>query len=127
MNFTGIENHDDFYTLDSSCADIGLSGRTTATTWKSNITAASASYTNSGFDIPHVQDLCGFYIVYDAALSDFENLENELLFMASYFIEKDIGKCYNYSNSKVLNMITGNFDNYKNIRKSPSNYYHFIF
>ncbi|XP_041348511.1 uncharacterized protein LOC121368057 isoform X2 [Gigantopelta aegis] len=37
----------------------------------------------------HVQDQRGYYIMYDAALNDMKTLENNLLLVASMFIEKD--------------------------------------
>ncbi|XP_064604712.1 uncharacterized protein LOC135469969 isoform X2 [Liolophura sinensis] len=37
----------------------------------------------------HVQDQQGYYIVYDAAMNDLKALENDLLLLASYFIDKD--------------------------------------
>lgn len=36
----------------------------------------------------HTQDQRGFYIVYDAALKDLEELENELLLVGSHFIQR---------------------------------------
>ncbi|XP_070558917.1 uncharacterized protein [Ptychodera flava] len=57
MEFSEVENHDDFYTLED--------GRV------------------------HVQDQRGYYIIYDAAMKDLENLEKDLLLIATHFIEKD--------------------------------------
>lgn len=37
----------------------------------------------------HTQDQRGFYIVYDAALKDLEELENELLLVGSHFIQRN--------------------------------------
>ena len=37
----------------------------------------------------HTQDQRGFYIVYDAALKDLEELEDELLLVGSCFIHRD--------------------------------------
>ncbi|XP_068195789.1 uncharacterized protein [Antennarius striatus] len=37
----------------------------------------------------HIQDQRGFYIMYDAALKDLEELENELLLVGSCFIQRD--------------------------------------
>ena len=37
----------------------------------------------------HTQDQRGFYIVYDAALKDLEELEDELLLVGSRFIQRD--------------------------------------
>ncbi|XP_062296819.1 uncharacterized protein si:ch73-242m19.1 [Scomber scombrus] len=37
----------------------------------------------------HTQDQRGFYIVYDAALRDLEELENELLLVGSHFIQRN--------------------------------------
>ncbi|KAI3367519.1 hypothetical protein L3Q82_026373, partial [Scortum barcoo] len=37
----------------------------------------------------HTQDQRGFYIVYDAALKDLEDLENELLLVGSHFIQRN--------------------------------------
>jgi len=86
MKFGDIENHDDFYSLDKSLDDVTSSG------WKSAITSAMAHDPHSTSTIPHVQDHRGFYIVYDAALDDMKNLNNELLLLASHYIEKDKGR-----------------------------------
>lgn len=37
----------------------------------------------------HTQDQRGFYIVYDAALKDLQELENELLLVGSHFIQRN--------------------------------------
>lgn len=37
----------------------------------------------------HTQDQRGFYIMYDAALRDLEELENELLLVGSHFIQRN--------------------------------------
>lgn len=37
----------------------------------------------------HTQDHRGFYIVYDAALKDLEELQNELLLVGSHFIRRN--------------------------------------
>lgn len=37
----------------------------------------------------HTQDQRGFYIVYDVALRDLEELENELLLVGSHFIQRN--------------------------------------
>lgn len=37
----------------------------------------------------HTQDQRGFYIVYDAAVKDLQELENELLLVGSHFIQRD--------------------------------------
>lgn len=37
----------------------------------------------------HTQDQRGFYIVYDAALKDLEDLESELLLVGSHFIQRN--------------------------------------
>lgn len=37
----------------------------------------------------HTQDHRGFYIVYDAALKDLEELKNELLLVGSHFIQRN--------------------------------------
>jgi hypothetical protein len=57
MEFSSVENHDDFYTLEE--------GRV------------------------HVQDQRGHYVVYDVALNDLSAIENDLLLVATHFIEKD--------------------------------------
>lgn len=40
----------------------------------------------------HTQDQRGAYIVYDVALEDLKKLENQLLLVASQYIEKDKSK-----------------------------------
>ncbi|XP_077981616.1 uncharacterized protein LOC144436648 [Glandiceps talaboti] len=57
MEFSEVENHDDFYTLEEGKV--------------------------------HVQDQRGYYVIYDAALKDLEDLEKDLLLIATHFIEKD--------------------------------------
>lgn len=37
----------------------------------------------------HTQDHRGFYVVYDAALDDLEELKNELLLVGSHFIQRN--------------------------------------
>ncbi|XP_074645051.1 uncharacterized protein LOC141901606 isoform X2 [Tubulanus polymorphus] len=37
----------------------------------------------------HVQDQRGYYIMYDAAITDMKELENDLLLLATHYIEKD--------------------------------------
>ena len=88
MRFSDVENHDDFYSLDKRHDDI------TNTGWKSAITSAMACDPHSTSAIPHVQDHRGFYIVYDAALNDFGKLNNELLLLASHYIERDKSNLY---------------------------------
>ncbi|CAM4545844.1 unnamed protein product [Caretta caretta] len=57
MEFSEVENHDDFYT------------------------------TQDGYI--HTQDQRGAYIIYDIALKDLKDLENQLLLVASQYIEQD--------------------------------------
>ncbi|EMP38038.1 hypothetical protein UY3_04797 [Chelonia mydas] len=57
MEFSEVENHDDFYT------------------------------TQDGYI--HTQDQRGAYIMYDVALKDLKDLENQLLLVASQYIEQD--------------------------------------
>ena len=57
MEFSEIENHDDFYSFEE--------GRV------------------------HVQDQRGYYIMYSAALDDLAALEDDLLLIASHYLEKD--------------------------------------
>ncbi|KAM9156376.1 coiled-coil domain-containing protein 162-like [Pangshura tecta] len=57
MEFSEVENHDDFYT------------------------------TQDGYI--HTQDQQGAYIMYDVALKDLKDLENQLLLVASQYIEQD--------------------------------------
>ncbi|XP_078341998.1 uncharacterized protein LOC111108050 isoform X2 [Crassostrea virginica] len=57
MEFTDIENHDDFYTMEE--------GRV------------------------HVQDQRGYYIMYDSAEKDLKHMEEEILLVATHYIEKD--------------------------------------
>lgn len=52
----------------------------------------------------HTQDHRGFYIMYDAALKDLEELKNELLLVGSHFIQRNqimkMGKHESVSNSR---------------------------
>ena len=92
MEFRAVQNHDDYYSLDTPRDDVMLTGSNLLSGWKSAITCSKTydpHFTNA---TPHVQDNRGFFIVYDAALADLEDLSNELLLMASYFIEKDAGR-----------------------------------
>ncbi|XP_067931806.1 uncharacterized protein [Watersipora subatra] len=57
MEFTEVDNHDDFYTTDE--------GRV------------------------HVQDQRGYYVMYESALKDLQELEADLLLVSSYYIQKD--------------------------------------
>jgi len=87
MEFSGVENHDDFYTLDAD-SEVHEGGE-----WKSSITAAAMSSGSLGVDsTPHVQDHRGYFIMYDSALKDFQVLDEELILVASQYIEKDTGK-----------------------------------
>ena len=88
MQFHDIENHDDFYSFDKSHDDVN------STIWKCAVTSAKAYSPHSTNVTPHVQDYRGFYIVYDAALQDLENLTDELLMLASHYIEKDESNFY---------------------------------
>lgn len=45
-------------------------------------------YSSEG-GVVHTQDHRGFYVVYDAALKDLEELENELLLVGSHFIQRN--------------------------------------
>ena len=86
MEFSGVDNHDDFYTLDADEEESGDG--------KGSITAAAVASGSLGADsTPHVQDHRGYYIMYDSAISDFHSLDEELILMASQYIEKDVGKC----------------------------------
>ena len=63
MQYSEVENHDDFYSFSGSS------------------------------DVPvKVWDPQGVGIVYDAALEDLEMLENELLLVGSYYIQQDGGQ-----------------------------------
>ena len=42
----------------------------------------------------HTQDQRGVYIIYDVALEDLKELENQLLLVASQYIEKDKSKIF---------------------------------
>lgn len=57
IEFSDVDNHDDFYTIDD--------GRI------------------------HVQDQRGYYIVYDSAIKDMEDLEKDLMLLATHYIEKE--------------------------------------
>ena len=100
MEFAGVENHDDFYSFDcdeSAQADEMVQTPTTTTDRKppsSYITAAPSS-PQVAFGVaatPHVQDQKGYFIMYEEAIEDFQKLEEELLLMASHYIENDVGK-----------------------------------
>ncbi|CAF0884068.1 unnamed protein product [Brachionus calyciflorus] len=80
MEFSEIENHDDFYSVDEK-----------------------------GF--VHVQDQRGYFIMYDAALSDIKKLENELLMVASYYIAKDKETFEGPSSSKTKQQPSGSGQN----------------
>ncbi|XP_064411305.1 uncharacterized protein CCDC162P [Latimeria chalumnae] len=56
MEFSDVENHDDFYTVEEGYI--------------------------------HTQDQRGVYIIYDLAIKDLQELENQLLLVASQYIEK---------------------------------------
>jgi hypothetical protein len=47
---------------------------------------------STGAGCVHTQDQHGVYVMYDAALRDLEDLEAELLLVASYYIEKEKSK-----------------------------------
>lgn len=57
IEYSEVDNHDDFYTIEE--------GRV------------------------HVLDQRGYFIMYEAAEEDLKNLENDLLLLATHFIEKD--------------------------------------
>ncbi|XP_060710579.1 uncharacterized protein LOC132835226, partial [Hemiscyllium ocellatum] len=59
MEFSEIENHDDFYTSEEG--------------------------------VIHTQDQRGIYIVYDVAIKDLTELENQLLLLVTQYIEKEQG------------------------------------
>ena len=75
MQFTEVENHDDFYEF----LPIPEVGRGVVTIW----------------------DPQGVNIVYDAALDDLRELEKELLTVGTYFIEKGEGLTNNKTDNKV--------------------------
>nr|XP_002124544.4 uncharacterized protein LOC100181268 isoform X2 [Ciona intestinalis] len=91
MEFNGVENHDDFYTLDpeeTDPVDEGVGGD--GGVGQGSITASSLRTGSLGFgSTPHVQDQRGYYIIYESALIELKELEKELLLMASQFIHKD--------------------------------------
>ncbi|XP_076818582.1 uncharacterized protein LOC143464598 isoform X1 [Clavelina lepadiformis] len=95
MEFGGIENHDDFYSLDldenDRDAESGLQGISDGSgEWHSSIIAAAVSSGSLGAgSTPHVQDQRGYFILYDAAVTDFQELDKDLILIASQFIEKD--------------------------------------
>ena len=83
MEFSGVENHDDFYTLDSDAE--GHEGGE----WRSSITAAAMSSGSLGAEsTPHVQDHRGYFVMYESALKDFQKVDEELILVASQYIEK---------------------------------------
>ena len=89
MEFSSVENHDDFYTLDS---DLESQEGGNNSEWKSSITAAAVPSGLLGADAtPHVQDHRGYFVIYDVALRDFQLLDEELILVASQYIEKDTG------------------------------------
>ncbi|KAK2166354.1 hypothetical protein NP493_1328g00012 [Ridgeia piscesae] len=77
IQFSEVENHDDFYSYEDSRV--------------------------------HVQDQRGFYIVYDAAVEDFKNLEKDLLLIASYFIDKDTSSTGSKSSRLAKDSRTRNY------------------
>ena len=93
MEFTAVENHDDFYSLDSELEG-QESGEGGSGEWKSSITSAAVSTGSLGADsTPHVQDHRGYFIMYNSALRDLKDLDEELVLVASQYIEKDSGEC----------------------------------
>ena len=85
MEFSAVENHDDFYSLPTS--NLNLNNFQSEGSTPSLITSSS----RPNDDIPYVQDQCGHYIVYDAAVKDAEDLEEQLILVASYYIGKAPG------------------------------------
>ena len=131
MEFASVENHDDFYTLDCSIDKSGVRGTGITALWKSAITAASITSPHPDLNIPHVQDFRGFYIVYDAALNDLEKLDDELILMGSYYIEKDVGKPLNdiiFIKNKIIQLQVSLVYAFILIQKTlKNNISHFLF
>jgi len=97
MEYSDIENHDDFYSCDgdenepaSDSKAIGDAG----SEWKSSITASLFPGPTPWSEVPHVQDQRGYYIMYDEAMRDFQRTEHQLLLVASQYIEKDVGEFF---------------------------------
>ncbi|KAK3588936.1 hypothetical protein CHS0354_023696 [Potamilus streckersoni] len=61
----------------------------------------------------HVQDQRGYFIMYDAAIKDLENLERDLQLVATHYIEKDkehqVGKTTESARSRQQ-VVAGDFD-----------------
>ncbi|KAM4771028.1 uncharacterized protein WCC33_002830 [Rhinophrynus dorsalis] len=72
MEFSEVENHDDFYTLEDG--------------------------------IMHTQDQRGAYIMYDVALEDLQEIQEELLLMTSCFIGRDKSFLSNKKESKEIDL-----------------------
>ena len=98
MEFTQVENHDDYYSYDDN-SDATADEYTPASAGggdKRPLVSITASRQRGGADeVPHVQDQNGFYVVYDAAVKDFDLLEDELMLLGSHYIEKHVetGEC----------------------------------
>ncbi|XP_050565774.1 uncharacterized protein LOC126913250 [Cygnus atratus] len=62
----------------------------------------------------HTQDQRGAYIIYDVALEDLKELENQLLLVASQYIEKDKSNvtCGKYGGSKILGWAHASVDRF---------------
>ncbi|XP_035179068.1 uncharacterized protein LOC118165223 isoform X3 [Oxyura jamaicensis] len=62
----------------------------------------------------HTQDQSGAYIIYDVALEDLKELENQLLLVASQYIEKDKSNviCGKYGGSKTLGWAHASVDRF---------------
>lgn len=50
----------------------------------------------------HTQDQFGLYVMYDSALQDLEELESELLLIASHYIEKEKSKEVDKRKRKII-------------------------
>ncbi|XP_066849266.1 uncharacterized protein [Anser cygnoides] len=62
----------------------------------------------------HTQDQRGAYIIYDVALEDLKELENQMLLVASQYIEKDKSNvtCGKYGGSKILGWAHASVDRF---------------
>lgn len=86
MQFNSVKNHDDFYSNETDdkydCFNCEKSIFRGITSMQNN---------KNSNQIPHIRDAFGCNVMYDASIKDFEDLEKELILLASQYICRSTG------------------------------------
>ena len=93
MQFNSVINHDDFYSNESD--DKHDKSNVKESLVRQNdlnfMGITSMRNNKSSNQLLHVRDAFGYYVMYDASMKDLDDLENELILVASQYICRSSG------------------------------------